>query len=148
MRATLWTCVALILLLAGGAVYLGFKGDDLGGLLSKFKSANRGTEISVRGQSSPAEIVKKFRWKNSAGGWQLSDVAPAGESSVVYINKRDGKTSFAKGEKVSVDQQQSVDLNPVRAISRLPELLVQAGGINQQLTDRRALEEQARTLSR
>ena len=132
----IWAGVAMTLLMVAGAAYLSFKGDDLDRLLSQSKpivgEAERVSDESAR----PADIVKKFRWKNSAGEWQLTDMAPPGESRMVYVNQRSGDPALPRGDKREDDQQQPLDLNPLEALAHLPELLGRTAEINQQISDR------------
>jgi hypothetical protein len=136
VRIILWTGVALTLLMVSGAAYLSFKGDDLDRILSQSKPIVGEAESASDESARPADIVKKFRWKNSAGEWQLTDTAPPGESRVVYVNQRSGVPALPRDDKREDGQQQPLDHNLLEALEHLPELLGHTAEINQQISDR------------
>ena len=84
--------------------------------------------------------MKKYRWKDDDGQWQLSDEPPVGESTEVYALQHGAgpvpSVVNAPEADSGILSQQNAGL-----LSELPDLLNRATQVTQQINAQRAMEE-------
>ncbi|MBL4622244.1 MAG: hypothetical protein JKY89_07580 [Immundisolibacteraceae bacterium] len=121
------------------------------GLISSYSGETLSSWFSNMTSSAPeptfnsrdfgiATTVRKYRWKDDDGQWQLSDEAPVGESMEVYALEHGAgpvpSVVNAPEADSGILSQQNAGL-----LSELPDLLNRATQVTQQINAQRAMEE-------
>ncbi len=98
MRMVIRLAVLLILVVIGGAIYISSTNGDRDVFSDGVSFDELKDDLLQWGDSGSSKVVKKYRWKDSDGKWQSSDVAPPGKSTIVYVNENAADTSAPQNE--------------------------------------------------